>query len=205
MYVCMYVCICIYIPIDLHIPRPQGLRGLGVLGSLGSRTFVARLAVRLASSPALINFSHSFRSVPLEQNRPVAILGPPDGLGVDFGSRKPCYFEIRRPSHPFGTFFVQEQQNTVKRGTRSTSEILHDETKTTKIRSERRLDNARCHGRVRTAAKVVPRVSREPPGRSLDVSGTVLEPPAGSQNGSEAAFSRSGAVPEYLGPLPNGP
>ena len=111
----------------------RSLRGLGVLGSLGSRTFVARLAVRLTSSPALINFSHSFRSVPLEQNRPVAILGPPDGLGVDFGSRKPCYFEIRRPSHPFGIFFVQEQQNTVKRGTRSTLEILRDETKTTKI------------------------------------------------------------------------
>ena len=114
-------------------------------------------------------------------------------------------FRDSAPFHPFGTFFVQEQQNTVKRGTRSTSEILHDETKTMKIRSERRLDNARCHGRVRTAAKVVPRVSREPPGRLLDVSGTVLEPPAGSQNGSEAAFSRSGAVLEYFGPLPNGP
>ena len=185
------------IPIDLQILRPRRPRGLGALGSPGKRSWVARLAVRLASSPALINFSHSFRVFSLEPSRPGAILNRSDGPGVNFGGYIPCFFALRRPSLPFVAFFVQEQQNTVKRGTQSTSEFSRDETKTRKIRSGRHFDNARRHGRVRTAPGVVPRASREPSGRSPDVSETVLEPSAGSQERSRGDFfalrGRSGA------------
>ena len=73
------------IPIDLRILRLRGLRGLGAFGSRGNRSWVARLTVRLASSPALINFSHSFRVFSLEPSRPGAILSRSDGPGVNFG------------------------------------------------------------------------------------------------------------------------
>ena len=71
--------------IDLRVRGLRGPRGLGALGSPGKRSWVARLAVRLASSPVLINFSHSFRVFSFEPSRPGAILSRSDGPGVNFG------------------------------------------------------------------------------------------------------------------------
>ena len=74
-----------YIPIDLQRLRPRRPRGLGALGSPGKRSWVARLAVRLASSPALINFSHSFRVFSLELGRRKGhILDGSDALRLNF-------------------------------------------------------------------------------------------------------------------------
>ena len=126
-------------------------------------------------------------------------MGRQDAPRLDFGGRKPCFFEFRRPSHPFDAFGVQEQQNTVKRGTRSTSEVSCDETKTTKNRSERRFDNAQCQGRVPTAPEIATRASQEPSGRSSETHRAVLEPTAGSQERPRGDFfalrSRSGRLP----------
>ena len=106
-------------------------RGFGGL----ERAFSLRLARSSPQKKKSLSFARVFRVLPLEHGRPSSILGRPDALGVDFRGRNGLIFELFRRSRAFGLNFVPSQQNTVKTGTRSTSELSRDKTKTAKNRS----------------------------------------------------------------------
>ena len=76
-----------------------------------------------------------------------------DGLGAVFGGRNASIFELSRLARACRANFVRTQQNTVKTGTRGTSELSRDKTTTTKNRYERRSSlrarSKRGRGRLR--------------------------------------------------------
>ena len=73
--------------------------------------------------------------------------------------------------HAFAAYFVRSQQNTVKTGTRATSELSRDDAKSMKNRSASAFDGARCFKRGQTLLRGGPGASAE---RSRDAFGRIL-------------------------------
>ena len=114
------------------VPGASGIFGpSAVSGAL----FSLRLARSSPQKKKSMSFARVFRVLALEHGRPSSILRRPDTPGVDFRGRNGLIFELFRRSRAFGLNFVPGQQNTVKTGTRSTSELSRDKTKAAKNRS----------------------------------------------------------------------
>ena len=83
---------------------------------------------------------------------------------VDFGGRNAWIVEVFRCSRAFGPNFVRSQQNSVKTGTRATSELSRDDAKSMKNHSASAFDGARCSKRARTLLRGGPGASARRPG-----------------------------------------
>ena len=138
----------------------------------------------------------------LEQGRSGSIFGRSDASRLDFGGRNPSIFEVCRRSNALDANFVRRQQNTVKTGTRGTSEISRDKTKPTKNRSEGAFDCARCNTSAHTAHSKGLGASWGGSGKLLDGSWPLLARSGRPKIGLGAAFGPPAPVPSASGRLP---
>ena len=155
---------------------------------------VARMVVRLASSPALLNFSHGFRVFSFDHGHPDSISSLPDAPGLGFGGRNALIFVLFRRFCVFGVNFVRYIQNIGRSYIFHTSELPHEDTKTAKNRSAGSFDHARCSECTQTPFWAGPGTSWDHPG---DPFGRLLAAlrPWRPQIGLGAIFGRPRAVP----------
>ena len=142
------------------------------------------MAVRLASSPALINFSHGFRVFSLDHGHPDSILGRPGAPGIDFGSRNAPVFALCCHSCRRDFNFVRSVQNIGRSYTFGTSELLRDKTKTTKTRSASMLDSVQCCNRAPMPVWVARGASQDQPRLAFGRSWGAFASPGASQERS---------------------
>ena len=111
-------------------------------------------------------------------------------------------FKRFRCARAFAAYFARSQQNTVKTDTKSTSELSHDKTKTTKNRCDDESDNACRAARAPTLLRTRSGTSWDRPGVALGRLPAALGAPGASQDRSWAGFGASRARPERVPTCP---
>ena len=160
------------------------VRILGALGRPKRRSW----SLRLARSRPLVKKSQSsarlFRVLSRETSRLGSILSRPDAPGLDFGGRNASIFERFRCARAFAAYIARTQQNTVKTGTNSTSELSRDKTKTSKTRSDDASDLACRVAHTPTSLRTGPGASWDRPGLAFGRPLAALGAPGASQDRS---------------------